>query len=45
MRRYALEDYRLRLIIWAIKLPYMKGKDRHPPSVPAILREVRDADA
>lgn len=45
MRRHALADYRFRLIVWAITAPYVKGGDRRPPGVPAILREVNDADA
>lgn len=45
MRRYALDDYRLRLIVWAITAPYLKRGTGRPPVVPAILREVDDADA
>ncbi len=45
MRRYALDDYRFRLIVWAITAPYLKEGNRRPPGVPAILREVSDADA
>jgi hypothetical protein len=45
MRRHALEDYRLRLIVWAITAPYSKGGDRRPPALPPILREVSHGDA
>lgn len=45
MRRYALEDYRHRLIVWAVTAPYLKGGDRHAPGIPAILRETSDDDA
>lgn len=45
MRRYALEDYRHRLIVWAITAPYLKGGDRHAPGIPAILREATNDDA
>ncbi len=45
MRRHALEDYRFRLMIYSITAPHLKRGDQHPPGVPAILREVSDADA
>ena len=45
MRRYALEDFRHRLIVWAITAPYLKGGDRRAPSPPKILREPNDGDA
>lgn len=45
MRRHALDDYRFRLIVWAITAPYLKGGSRGAPAVPAILREARDDDA
>jgi hypothetical protein len=44
MRRYTLDDYRLRLLVWAITAPYLKG-DRRPPALPTILRDVSDDDA
>lgn len=45
MRHHALEDYRHRLIIWAITAPYLKGGDRRAPAVPPILRDMSDDDA
>lgn len=42
MRTYALEDYRHRLIVWAITAPYLSGADRRPPSPPNILRDPRE---
>lgn len=45
MRHYALEDFRHRVIIWAITAPYLKGGDRRPPGIPAILREASDDDS
>jgi hypothetical protein len=45
MRQYALEDYRHRLIVWAITAPYVKGADRRAPALPAILRGMIDGDA
>ncbi len=44
MRRYALEDYRHRLLVWAVTAPYLKG-DRRLPALPPILRDVSDDDA
>ena len=42
MRRHALDDYRLRLILWAVLAPHQKDGGRRPPVIPEILR---DADA
>ena len=45
MRLHALEDYRHRLIVWAITAPHLKGGDRRPPALPPILRSLTDGDA
>jgi hypothetical protein len=45
MRDCALEDYRHRLIVWAITAPYTKGHDRSAPGIPKILRDMIDGDA
>lgn len=45
MRDHALEDYRHRLIVWAITAPYVKGGDRGAPALPKILRGMIDGDA
>ncbi len=45
MRKSALEDYRHRLIVWAITAPYLKSGDRRAPALPPILRSMTDDDA
>ena len=45
MREQALEDYRHRLILWAIREPNLKESDRRPPSIPPILRDVIRANS
>jgi hypothetical protein len=45
MRDCALEDYRHRLMMWAITAPYVKGGDRGAPALPKILRNMTDGDA